>query len=343
MGALAGAAGTLSPPSHGGSMDSGGAAGAPESPLDLTDYPSLLSSTGLYADIGTGGLAPGVRFFSPQFALWSDGSTKSRWLYLPPGTQIETSDMDNWVFPAGTKFWKEFRSDRLADGTRATQPIRVETRLLWKFGNGRFDWSSVAYVWNEAQTEALATPDGSNNALGTLHDVPSRQACDSCHTNKRERQVGPGAVQLSHAGPGLTLDTLIAEGLLSVPPVAPIVVPGDETDRAALGYLHANCGHCHRAGSVAGERHDVRTWLTVASLTSVEATDTFRYYVNRLTDVPESQLQYRILGGSPDQSELIRRMQLRGDPAQMPPGGTELVDEAGVQLLRTWIARLPSN
>ncbi len=328
----------------GAGAGTGGIAGAGGSlalPQSSDDFPPLLSATGLYSDLATGALAPGVRAYTPQFALWSDGSTKARWLYVPPGQHIDTSDMDNWIYPVGTKFWKEFASDRLPDGSKAPEPRRIETRLLWKFGTAQFDWLSVAYIWNESQTDAAAAPDGLNDARGTLHDVPSKKACDSCHTNKRQRQIGPGAVQLAHDGPGLTLNGLVAEGLLSAPPALDVVVPGDDVERTALGYLHANCGHCHREGSTAGERYDLRTWLTVESLVGVEATDTYQHYVNRRSEVPESELEYRIKGGSPDESELVRRMLLRGAPAQMPPVGSELADESGVAAVRTWIDTLP--
>ena len=48
---------------------------------------------------------------APTEALWSDGAVKRRFIYLPPGTTIDTTNMDEWVFPVGTKFWKEFSVD----------------------------------------------------------------------------------------------------------------------------------------------------------------------------------------------------------------------------------------
>src|SRR5947209_1575763 len=53
-----------------------------------TGDPMLLSQTGLYANIATGDLAPGVIAYEPQFGLWSDGATKKRWIKLPPGSKI---------------------------------------------------------------------------------------------------------------------------------------------------------------------------------------------------------------------------------------------------------------
>src|SRR5690606_34275934 len=88
--------------------------------------PKRLSETGLYRDIRKGELAEGVRFYVPRFELWTDGAEKRRWIALPPGTRIDTSDMEDWQFPVGTKLWKEF----VRDG------VRVETRLLQKTGPG---------------------------------------------------------------------------------------------------------------------------------------------------------------------------------------------------------------
>src|SRR5436305_4822918 len=83
--------------------------------------PRLLSATGLYADASLK-IDARNRPYSPQYPLWSDGAGKSRWMYLPPGVQIDGTDIDSWVFPVGTKLWKEFAFDGR----------RVETRFLWR-------------------------------------------------------------------------------------------------------------------------------------------------------------------------------------------------------------------
>src|SRR5688572_6099930 len=58
--------------------------------------PDSLADTGLYADFAARTLAPGVIRFRPRYELWSDGATKERYLWLPPGTKIDTRDMDAW-------------------------------------------------------------------------------------------------------------------------------------------------------------------------------------------------------------------------------------------------------
>src|SRR5207237_7469634 len=76
--------------------------------------PSHLSETCLYTDIATKTLASDLIEFSPAYFLWSDGATKRRWVRLPPGERVDTSDMDHWQFPVGTQFFKEFALDGVA-------------------------------------------------------------------------------------------------------------------------------------------------------------------------------------------------------------------------------------
>ena len=99
---------------------------APSSPpAQLSAVPARLTETGLYADLRADALAPGVLPYRPQFELWSDGASKRRWISLPPGTRIDTSDMDSWQFPEGTKLWKEFSRDNVRSlAATALSPAR---------------------------------------------------------------------------------------------------------------------------------------------------------------------------------------------------------------------------
>src|SRR5262249_52457190 len=163
-------------------------------PRTLAALPERLSETGLYdGPPGRGVVTSGVQSYRPQFELWSDGAVKRRWIWLPPGRQIDTSDMDSWRFPEGTKVWKEFTRDG----------VRIETRLLSKIGPRDEDWAAVAYVWNDDGSDAAARPSGSENARGTRHDVPPASNCMACHGGRRSRVLGFSAIQLGYdAGPG---------------------------------------------------------------------------------------------------------------------------------------------
>jgi hypothetical protein len=297
-------------------------------PFPATDYPRLLSQTGLFADMAKETLGDGVRAFQPHYALWSDGATKRRWLYLPVGAQIDTSDMDYWTFPVGTTAWKEFTRDG----------VRVETRMLRKRGPG--DWTMIAYQWRNNQSDAVAVPDGVPNASGTPHDIPSQDNCFFCHKNMKDTLLGVSAIQLSHDAtqPGLRIDDLIGEGRLSVPPAHALRIPGDPVVEGALGYLHANCGLCHNGQSGVSRTTKLRLWETVDHLDAVKNTTAYTTTIGR----PNAFLPalHVIEPGRPDESELVIRISERGS-RQMPPIGTEIVDKDGVAKIRAWVESLP--
>ena len=87
-----------------------------------TGLPADVFCTGLYQGRDPTKYRADVTPYTPGVVLWSDGAEKHRYLYLPPSAQIDTSNMDVWKFPAGTKAWKEFKLDGKL----------VETRLFWK-------------------------------------------------------------------------------------------------------------------------------------------------------------------------------------------------------------------
>jgi hypothetical protein len=102
----------------------------------LVSGPALLSQTGLYSDFANRTIATGIIEFAPRFPSWTDGATKRRWILIPQGKTVDTTDMNQWTFPAGTKLWQEFTYGKI-----------VETRFLWKQGDGWSNWWMGAYVW----------------------------------------------------------------------------------------------------------------------------------------------------------------------------------------------------
>ena len=261
-----------------------------------------------------------MRAYSPTFALWSDGAEKRRWLWLPPGGVIDTTDPYDWQFPIGTKAWKEF----VRDG------VRVETRLLQRMDDGT--WAGVAYRWTDDGSEAQASVEGALDAHGTGHDIPEAGVCNACHGGRASHLLGVSAIQLAHdAAPGeVALADLIAEGRLSTSPATMPRVPGNATVSAALGYLHANCSHCHnqmrpaRTGARCFDPENSLDFaLRLGSLDAPEATGTYRTVVGE-----------EIERGNPDGSRVVTLMGNRGDGLQMPPVATELRDEAGLETMR---------
>ncbi len=290
--------------------------------------PDKLSDTGLYADFASRTIAAGIIAFTPRYPFWADGDTKSRYLYLPANTTIDTSDMDNWVFPVGTKVWKEFRvSGKL-----------VETRLLWK---ARADaWWEVAYLWNVDGSDALAVPAGMKNALSTTHDVPSQLECDTCHGNVADVLIGVSAIQLSLGGAGL-LSQLGAQGRLSKPPAGEFDVPGLGNTHDALAYFHGNCGHCHndvgRLQKQTALRLRINTSDTVANKTGPYTTGIGLVMAHMIPP----DVTVAIVAKDPAHSGVWVRMSTRDPTWQMPPLATKQVDATGLATIGTWINSLP--
>ncbi len=327
-GGVPGSGGEVAALGSGGSVEGSGGA------TMVGGVPSVLSETGLFEGDGVT-LGPGVRAFVPQFPLWTDTAAKRRWIYLPPGTQIDTSDMDAWVFPAGTKLWKEFERDG----------VRVETRLLLKAESG--SWRMMPYLWRADRSDADAVPDGLSDAASTLHDVPSAVLCADCHARVPDRILGFSAVQLAHSTSEselVTLEDLKNEGLLTVNP-EPFTVPGDATAQAALGYLHANCGHCHNPGSSVAGQVPMYLWLNVDELDTVETTQSYITTVGaELTKgTGPAGSTHRILPGDLVASGIYARMASRGEDYSMPPLGTEDNDTAGLGIMEAWIMSLGPN
>lgn len=309
-------------------------AGAPDAAPDDPLMPMFLRNTGLYSDFDNEVLAPGVREFAPIVELWSDGAVKKRWIQLPEGTQIDTSDMDFWVYPVGTRMWKEFVRD----------DVRVETRLMLKVATD--DWFRMAYAWNADQSEATAAPDGIQNHLGTEHDVPSQRDCRKCHLRITDNSIGFTAISLDHAGTEgqLTLQGLIDEDLLSDPPAGAgptyFPVPGNALEVDALSYLHVNCGNCQNPNSdlIRDNVVNLQMRLLVDKLGTIEETPTYLTAVGQpqeLSGLPGATAI--IEPGVPATSAVHIRMNLRDGDKQMPEVGSELVDGFGLGIIDSWI------
>lgn len=325
--------------------------GLPPPNCDAGVFPVALACTGLYSDWSLLTLAPDVKSYTldPRAQLWVDGATEKEWVWLPPGQKVTTTDLNNWVFPNGTKFWEEL----------SLLGARVETRFIWKMSNG--EWFRTTYVWNVDQTAAPELTTGTQNAFGLPYDIPSVSQCDQCHQGAVDYPLGFEIVGLAMAGSGgLNLQALEQQKLLSNPPAVTPTLPGSDGEvvddagvmGSSLAYLHSNCGtSCHNRNvdSNAGQT-GLFMKLTVGStgaLPSVELTDTW------LTayDVPSSYTPsgydaggfWRLHPGDAAHSTIPWRASRRNTPAQMPPIDTEIADENEVTYLTKWTDELPQN
>ena len=256
---------------------------------------------------------------------------------LPPGTEVDVSDPDAFEFPVGTQFWKEFRVRQGESG-----PFHPgETRLLRKLASG---WAATTYVWSEDGSTALAQNDGVADLHGTGHRVPTRNQCFECHWGRDDLILGWDRVMLGPGASGSVLEAL--------PELAGVAAPGDAIERAALGYLHANCGvSCHNETLDAQGRHSgLYLRLEADSLASAMQTGAFTSGINKVPSAgaPIQELPpppgglsfYDLLPGSPERSLVLARMRVRQNLAQMPRLATERVDPAGIALVEAWIEHM---
>ena len=309
--------------------------------------PLRLSQTGLYVPGSTTLVRSGNVPFSPQYPLWSDGASKRRWVHVPPGASIDASQPDAFTFPPGTTFWKEF-----------AHAGRIETRMIERVADG--SWRYATYVWDRDGADAtLAPEDGiasiaAAGAPGGRYEIPSRNDCLACHEGGEVPILGFSALQLSRErDPGAPhaetkraddadLNDFVARGTIRNLPQAmvdepPRIFASTPVERAALGYLHGNCAHCHNAsGAVAGidlvlaqstVEPQASAQHTIASL--VGYSSRFRAHGTNATS--------RIVAGDVAKSVIAVRMRSNNAMTRMPPLGVTVVDDAGLAVIERWI------
>lgn len=298
--------------------------------------PDDLRCTGLYADFATKALSPRARSFAPAIAFWSDGAEKLRWVDLPDGATIDTTSMDEWRYPVGTKVWKEFRV-----GGR-----RIETRFMQKVRADR--WVQAAYVWSADEATAVRNTEGAKlDVGGATYVVPKSSECNDCHKGKKDKLLGFEAISLAQPGAaGLTLAALAAEGKLSAPPAqTSVTIADDGTGRAApaLAWMHVNCGtSCHTGTSTAtayGTGLRLRIGWDEITSQPPAGWELVKSTVGAAVKSPKWSGETRIVAGDPQASLLLRLLGQRGSE-QMPPIATTRVDEAGKAAVEAWITAL---
>jgi len=309
-----------------------------------TTLPQDVFCTGLYEGRDPTQHPASVQPYTPGVTLWSDGAEKQRYLQLPAGAQIDTSQIDAWKFPVGTKAWKEFRFDGKL----------VETRIFWKTSDAH--WESGTYIWDDANTNATLNEERKPVILASGYEIPTARDCGKCHHGGADQLLGVEAVALAlPTAQGVTLAGLVAAHSLSVPPATTsVTLPEDATGKAgaALGYLHANCGMpCHSTRGLGDETQLVlrlradEFWGSDAGTAAVtaESTDAYRATVNQPPTTASVAQAFpgalRISPGSHEQS-LLWQLAHRRDAYQMPPLVTHKIDDTGTQKIADWIDAL---
>jgi uncharacterized repeat protein (TIGR03806 family) len=281
--------------------------------------------------------ASGLIPYAPNAPFWSDGAEKERFIGLPDGATIAETANRDWDFPNGTVLVKNFR----------LQGKLIETRLFMRHPDGV--WGGYTYEWNDAETGATRVMGGKDKLVGTqTWTYPSEAQCLQCHTQAAGRSLGLETAQqngdFTYPSTGRTANqvvTLNAIGAISPaipgtpadwPALAdPYGSEGSITDRARA-WLHSNCSQCHRPGGNTPTDVDFRYQTALASTNACDVAPS-----GGDLGVADARL---IAPGDPDRSVVVTRIETLDPQHRMPPVGSNVVDAAGVRLLRDWIGQL---
>ncbi|HUR55387.1 MAG TPA: hypothetical protein VMZ71_14735, partial [Gemmataceae bacterium] len=129
-------------------------------------FPRTLSASGLFENVKTHTLKPGVVPYTVNAPFWSDGLHKERFFALPPGETITYHRGRSWDFPDKTVLIKSFAVEQ-TEGDPASRKW-IETRFFTKQGG---EWFGYTYLWNDAGTDATLI-----DAKGTDRDFTIRTA-----------------------------------------------------------------------------------------------------------------------------------------------------------------------
>jgi uncharacterized repeat protein (TIGR03806 family) len=305
--------------------------------------PATLAETGLFLD--SGATRPNARVVPYGLAtpLFSDHADKARFLYVPEGEVARYAGEGLLDIPVGSVLIKHFGFAR-ADGSLDL----IETRLLVHQTDG---WKAWPYVWNADDSTATLKRAGARVAV-TGHDaagkpvaldwqVPNVNQCKGCHaTGNTLVPIGPKARNLNHDFDGENnLARLSRLGLVSgVPENAPRLPDwkdaGESLEHRARAYLDVNCGHCHKPDGPASNSGLFLTWETPAGPhigIGKGPVAAGRGSGGRMVSIDP---------GHPDRSILTYRMESTEPGVMMPELGRTQPDEAGLALVRDWIAAM---
>jgi putative heme-binding domain-containing protein len=349
---------------------------------DARAFPTRLSATGLFADTPRQEPMPGVTPFEVAAEAWADHAKSRRFIGLPgtgsvkiqPGKKpMQGSTLISKLdYPAGTVLAKTFSIEMRAGDPQSDR--KLETQLLHFDGR---HWQGYSYAWNETGTDAeLVPPEGRSLPL-EIADTSApggrreqtwrflgRNECQRCHNewagtslafdvaqlNRDVPAAGGGRVnQLREFGTRGLVEGFVVAANLAADPLATPQRPGPEDalprfadphDRSALldararAYLHVNCAGCHRFGGGSVPHVHLNAEILTGDLEVIDMRPARGDFA-----IPAARV---IAPGEPHRSTLWYRMATSG-PGRMPHIGAELVDEAGLALVREWIASLPPD
>ncbi len=317
--------------------------------------PRKLSEYGFFKGNGaTQEPADGVVPYDLNTPLFSDYTSKYRFIRIPPDTEIKFHSHDVFEFPVGTVIAKTFAYPHdMRDSSKGEQLLETRIELLREDG-----WFGFSYLWNDEQTEATLALGGGQREVHWVHtdgsrrsnnyQIPNANQCLNCHNQDKEFvPLGPTAANLNRdydfaQGTENQLDYLARIGMLTEKPATAAIEtlvrfddPDSGTiDQRARAWLEVNCAHCHSpAGTARTSGLDLRRNQSDPAKFGVWKTPVAAGHGSGGHD-------YDIVPGSPDKSILMFRLESTDPSIMMPNVSRRLVPAEGAALIREWIRQM---
>lgn len=284
--------------------------------------------------------------------LFIDYAKAKTFVWMPKNSKADyVNDYSVFDFPKGTVLITTHYFENVLPENNTKM---IETRLLIKKES---EWIMANYKWNEEQSEAFFTTEGSivgvkwleNNEAKTVnYKIPSYDECFTCH-NKYDviMPIGPKPQNLNHnisfnEVKKNQLEKWVEFGYLNSDYPSNITSAinwADDTqplDMRVRSYLDINCAHCHSDKGYC-EYAPVRF-----AFNETEEISNMGVCVKNGFELEEN-ITNIVSPGSPINSALFFRISSTLDEFKMPIIGRTLQHKEGVQLIKQWINSLENT
>jgi uncharacterized repeat protein (TIGR03806 family) len=304
-------------------------------------FPLKLSETGCFSQLNPLKANPRLVPYEVNSPLWSDGTEKERFLFVPTGKKIKFHSEEAWQFPQKTVLVKSFFVPK--SGSRQI----IETRFLVRESNGFLGYS---YRWNDEGTEAFLLGGAAHREVDIteqgvtehfLYYYPSSSDCLRCHTKSVGEVLGVHTLQVHLKD---QIKAFVDRGLIeldSLPPdlsqlkKLPVYTDSslDNTSRARA-FLHSQCAHCHNPLNVAGQvSFDMRFSTPLSHTLMCDA-------LPQHGDLGIEGARV-ISPGKPGHSVIFKRIQSLDPHVRMPPLASSRQDKVAIPVTEKWIKEIP--
>ncbi len=322
--------------------------------LDLNSVPYQTLSEYNFFDGNMANLKPvyGVLPYKIISGLFIDYAKAKTFIWMPKNSKAKyVNDYSVFDFPDGTVLITTHYFENVLPENNTKM---IETRLLIKKEG---EWIMANYAWNEKQTQASFTTEGSfvgikwleNNETRTVnYKIPSYDECFTCH-NKYDviLPIGPKPQNINHSisfndGIKNQLSKWAEFGYLNSNYPSGIVSTVNWKDQSqpldlrVRSYLDINCAHCHSEKGYCGYTSMRFAFNETEDLSNIGVG------VKHVFEIEDS-LTHIVSPGNSDNSALLFRISSTLDEFKMPIIGRTLQDREGVQLIKNWINSLENT